>query len=156
MAESGESIRLKDMAREDLRRYQDERRAIEQMQELISRLEARVNRLNQPLNPDKVQIQVDNSGPETLLAEIADLQVEYWNKQIQAEQTCREIELRISDLSKPIYQRVLRSEYILGKRREQIALDENYSYRTIRRYQSEALEEYGQKLATFGQENDVL
>lgn len=150
MAESGESIRLKDMARQDLRRYQDERRAIEQMQELISRLEARVNRLNQPLNPDKVQIQVDNSGPETLLAEIADLQIEYWDKQIQAEQTCREIEVRISDLSKPIYQRVLRAEYILGKRREQIALDENYSYRSIKRFNSEALEEYGQKLALVG------
>lgn len=133
----------KELARDFLGQYKEAQREIERMQRLIERLSLRADRLNQPLNPDKVQVQKSNNGPEDVIVEIADLQKIYTHDCKLAEKKCLEIALGIGELENKLHQEILRNYWLFGLRLEEIAVSENYAYRTIKKYHYRALEELG-------------
>lgn len=143
-------IYYKELAREDLGRYREALKDIQETKNKIIRLETRATRMTQQLNPNKVQVQAPNNGPEDLFAEIADTRSLYWHDCVLSERICREIEIKIGQIESQIHRKVLSSYWLYGKRLKQIAIDEHYGYSTIKRYHREALEEYGKKLAPDG------
>lgn len=138
---------LRDKAREDLWRYYDAQRDMQHMRNVIERQQAKAERVTRQLDPDMVNVQCQSTGPEELLCAIADLQVEYRRRQLEAELICRQIETRISTWTSGIEQRILRDYYLCGICLNAIR-NEAYSYRQILRYHELGLEHYGEKLSS--------
>lgn len=140
-------IDLQEIAREDLRRYKDAKRDIEHMRDIISRQQAKAERITRRLDPEWAPVQRSNPGPEELLCAIADMQQECRLKQIAAEQVCYEIEQRICDWTSGVEQRILRKHYLFGFKLKEIN-DEEYCYSQIRRFHDSALLRYGKKMSS--------
>ncbi len=135
----------RDWARHDLGRYKDAQREIEHYIEALDKLKTRAQRLSRPLDPNKVQVQSSNNGPEELFCIISDMQHELRPKQLKAEQVCMEIANKVGMMENNMHQRILRDYYLFGQKLRDIAIMEGYCYSRIKDHHREALEAYGEK-----------
>lgn len=138
---------LRVLARKDLERYREARKTEAQSHNRLEEFRARTRRMTQELNPNKVQVQRDNNGPEELLAEIADMSRTIQETRRKALRTCIDILSRIEELNSDRSKRVLTAIYIDGKQIDWIALDEFVHPRTIDNWHAVALEQYAKKFA---------
>lgn len=103
----------------------------------------------QELNPNRIFIQHDDATGEDIILTIIDMQHELWDKMFKAESLCLDLEHKISAWTEGIEARILRSYYLYGQSLKQIATDEGYSYKQIKRFRWGALENYGKKLEKY-------
>ena len=132
------------LARDDLRRYRQAKRDIEQMQELIQHQRDKALQASAPADTG-VRVQSSGNRSEDLMVSIADLALKYQERQAAAERLCMEIEQRISERCEGIEARILRAYYLYNQTFELIAVKESYSYRQIMRTHWRALLRYGQR-----------
>lgn len=133
----------------DLRQYREAQKNIAHYRDKIERLRARANRTTQELNPNRIFIQHDDATGEDIILTIIDMQHELWDKMFKAESLCLDLEHKISAWTEGIEARILRSYYLYGQNLKQIATDEGYSYKQIKRFRWGALENYGKKLKKY-------
>lgn len=148
MIDSLRARQLRDLAREDLGKYINAQKDIAHHWAKIDELRTRAQRLSKPLDPNKVQVQSSNNGPEEILCTIADMQLEHRKKQLLAEQTCMEIAVRIGELESVLHQRILRDYWLYNQTLQSVSVMEGYTYDWIRHLHNQALEAYGEKLHT--------
>ena len=132
------------LARDDLRRYRQAKRDIEQMQELIQHQRDKALQASAPADTG-VRVQSSGNRSEDLMVSIADLALRYQQRQAAAERLCMEIEQRISERCEGLEARILRAYYLYNQTFELIAVKESYSYRQIMRTHWRALLQYGQR-----------
>ena len=130
------------LARDDLRRYRQAKRDIEQMQELIQHQRDKALQASAPADTG-VRVQSSGNRSEDLMVSIADLALKYQERQAAAERLCMEIEQRISERCEGLEARILRAYYLYNQTFELIAVKESYSYRQIMRTHWRALLKYG-------------
>ena len=130
----------------DLRQYRDAKKNIEHYRKKIERLQERADKTTQELNPDKIFLQNNEATRENIILTILDMQNDLWHKMLEAEKLCRSLENKIDVWTEGIGARVLRSYYLYGQNLKQIAVEEGYSYKQIKRFRWAALEQYGKNL----------
>ncbi|MCI6603045.1 MAG: hypothetical protein MSC43_02450 [Clostridiales bacterium] len=133
----------------DLRQYREAQKNITHYRDKIERLRARANSTTQELNPNRIFIQHDDATGADIILTIIDMQHELWDKMLKAESLCLDLEHKISAWTEGIEVRILRSYYLYGQSLKQIATDEGYSYKQIKRFRWRALENYGKKLKKY-------
>ena len=133
------------LARDDLRRYRQAKRDIEQMQELIQHQRDKALQASAPADTG-VRVQSSGNRSEDLMVSIADLALRYQQRQAAAERLCMEIEQRISERCEGVEARILRWYYLYGQTFEWIAVKESYSYRWIMKMHWNALLRYGKRV----------
>lgn len=134
---------LQCQARADLGRYRDAKRDIRHLERLLNEMRDRPLQSSWDTS-DRVQVQ--GNAAESSMIVVADLSEQYRKQQQQAEQLCLELENRITSWLTGIERRVIRSHYLFSKRIEQIAVDEDYSDRHIKRILRRGLQIYGARL----------
>lgn len=144
---------LQDLAHEDLVRYRDMQREIDQYGDRIKQLEAQSESATQVLNPNKVKVNSDEYRLENIMVELIDKRRDYGDMIIAAERVAMEIEVKLDMWLDGIERRVIRGHYLLRQRLEEIAVKENYSHRQIKRFKWNALLNYGKKLKEYNKKS---
>ncbi len=98
--------------------------------------------------PVVVQSGSCGNAVEELLDALMDQRIHLIAKQAEAERICMMIEVNISNRCDGIEARLLRNYFINSKRLDKIAIDEGYSYASIKRVKWRALERYGKNSTT--------
>jgi hypothetical protein len=147
-----------------LNEYSDAKKDIRLVHQRIQEIESRCNKLtrscdsimhdsgrrdkdgNKIFVPLVVQHGKSNSR-EGLIDTLIDTKSHYWQKCVDAEKLCREIELTIFDYCPGVFGRILSSYYLYNLTFEKISVMESYSYEHIRRLHWQALEQYGSKMS---------
>jgi hypothetical protein len=111
------------------------------MKEKIEIKKSEANAVCKPLRDVMIQRSSGNSR-ERLLDSLIELEEKYYSMQIAAEDLCMGIENRLLLIENGIYRRILRNHYLYNQRLEKISVDENYSYKSIKRAHYRALEQY--------------
>lgn len=96
-------------------------------------------------SPVPVVVQSDPCGnrSEEFLVQLIDMRTEYWQKCVEAEKLCMDIDRQIGERCKGVLGRILSLHYLYGKKLEFIAVSENFSYPHIKRLKWRALEQFG-------------
>jgi len=133
-------------ADEELSRYIEARKDIKHLKEKLEALRSRINAVNRQPRDMDIQHNSDPKAIEELLAALADLSKLYDDQKRDAERLCFVLELSIRDRCHGVSARILSSYYLSRKRLEQIALDEDFCYKQVKRLRHRALHEYGSKM----------
>lgn len=132
-------------AKKELLRYHQAKRGIEDMKDKIEAKRAELDAVCKPLQDVKIQRTSFENSRERMMDSFMELQEKYCDMQTSAEQLCFAIENSISLIEceyGDLYRRILRNHYLYNQTLEKISVDENYSYKSIRRMHYRALEEY--------------
>lgn len=133
-------------ADEELSRYREARQDIKHLKIKLDALRTRINSVSRQPREIDIQHESDPKAIEELLAAMADLSTLYDEQRRDAERLCFVLELSIRDRCQGAGARILSSYYLCRSRMEQIAVDEGYSYRQVKRIRYRALHEYGSKM----------
>ena len=149
------------LAIDELTRYRDAKNEIRHHQQQIESHETKIQRSTRACHsimqetfqdgkfvavPVVVQANSCGNSIEDLMAVLMDQRATYMQKQVEAEQLCFRIQVKIWKLSDSVHSSVLDYIYLHDKSLVWIAATIKYSLRQTKRKKWEALEEYGKLL----------
>lgn len=141
-----QALERRHRARVDLGRYRGTMHQARRTRERAAYLQAQAERTSKPMNPNRVQVQATNDGPEWLLCRIADMQLDTARLERRAENIYQVIDWRIKQVERPLYRRILEDFWIYDMTLEQIADGECYTVDWIKKLHGRALDEYAKIL----------
>ncbi len=143
MIDSLQRREWRDFARKDLIRYKNAHIAINRYLARIDTLRAKAEQFTRPLDPDNVQVQAANNGPEDIMCKLVDMQQELRRMQRERENLYMELAENISEVLLVQHQTILRHHWLHGRALYDIAKALKLSYDWTRHQHRIALEEYG-------------
>ena len=141
-----QALERRHRARVDLGRYREAVREAQWARDQVAYLQSKAERTSKPMNPNRVQVQATNDGPEWLLCRIADMQLDTARLECKAENIYQVIDWRIKQVERPLYRRILEDFWIYDMTLEQIADGECYTVDWIKKLHGRALDEYAKIL----------
>jgi len=146
---------------DELTKYREAQKDIKHHQQRLEAIEAKINRSTRACHsimqetfqdgkfvavPVVVQANGCGNSIEDLMAVLMDQRATYMQKQVEAEQLCFRIQVKIWKLSDSVHSSILDYIYLHDKSLVWIAAKIDYSLRQTKRKKWEALDEYGKLL----------
>lgn len=140
------SLSLKNLAKEDLEKYQDALKDIKLYEERIDLIMTKLTISSSWNDEIKVQTSPRPGSRDELFDELFRKQKELRTHQIAAIQKMNDIEDKINKIGEPVYKRILKRKYISNQTLDRICEEEHYTKRWITELHNRALLEYGRIL----------
>lgn len=137
-----EQADLRQLARDELIRYQRAELMIKHHNEKIMMLKVKIQSATRAPKHDIVQIQPNKWGKEALLVTLAQMTTDHEEQKRKAINTRMELHNNIGEITNELYQIILRDYWIYGLTIRHIAKSIGYSEQHTRRLHSQALDQY--------------